>query len=190
MSRTLKYGMSTLSVFLYLILISLVFSLGEPISYVINGFDSHFAQNIVHNSDYLVVLHHTQVSQQAIEQFPNTSYGILMAVGLTIALIALIIATWAGLQILESIGKNDYFSINIMKQLKRLVIAQALSIVADLPLAAANTLIRYKLYRVNSDLTIDWTDLISDMMLLVIIGLIYYIYRKAVTLKQENELTI
>lgn len=190
MSRTLKYGTSTLSVFLYLILISLVFSLGEPIGYVINGFGSHFAQSIVNSSDYLVVLHHTHVSQQAITQFPNTSYGILMAVGLMIAMIALIIAIWAGLQILKSIGKKDYFSVNIVKQLRRLVIAQTLGVVADLPLAAANTLVRYKLYRINSDLTIDWTDLISDMMLLVIIGLIYYIYRQAITLKQENELTI
>lgn len=190
MSRTLKYGMSALSILLYLTLIGLVLSLVEPIGYLVNGFGGHFAQNIVNNSDYLVVLHHTQVSQQAIAQFPNTSYGILMAVGMTLATIALIIATWAGLQILESIGKNDYFSINIMKQLKRLVIAQTVSVVADLPLAAANTLIRYKLYRVNSNFPVDWTDPITDMMLLVIIGLIYYIYRKAVTLKQENELTI
>lgn len=190
MSRTLKFGMSALSILLYLMLLGLVLSLVEPIGYLVNGFGGQFAKHIVDDSDYLVVLHHTQVSQQAIDQFPNTSYGILMAVGLALATLALIIATWAGLQILESIGHKDYFSVNIVKQLRRLVLAQTLAVVADIPLASANTLIRLNLYRINSDFPVDWSDPITDIMLLVVISLIYYIYRQAVTLKQENELTI
>lgn len=190
MPKWLKFGTSVLSIFLYFALIVSVIALLEPIGYLIDSFGGNVAKSMVNDSQYLVVLHHTHVSQQAIANFPSSGYNILMAVGLAFGTVAAIMVAWAGLQILGSLKHKDYFSNDILRQLKRLVIAQCFSVIADFPIASANTLIRLNLFRVNSEHTVDWNDPIQDLFMLVIVGLVYFIYKRAVTLKQENELTI
>lgn len=190
MPKWLKFGTSVLSVFLYFALIGSVFALLEPIGYLVDSFGGNVAKSIISDSQYLVVLHHTHVSQQAIANFPSSGYNILMAIGLAFGTVAAIIAIWAGLEILGSLNHKEYFSNGIVKQLKRLVMAQSFTVIGDLLIASANTLIRLNLFRVNSEYPVDWNDPIQDLFMLVIVGLVYFIYKRAVTLKRENELTI
>lgn len=190
MPKMLKFGVNTLSVFLYLTLLGLVVSLVQPIGYLIDGFGSNVAKDIVTNSDYLVILHHTNVSTAAIAQFPSQIYGVLMAIGTGLGTISGLMMVWAGLQILNNVVKKRYFSSENVTQFKRIVVAQFVVLVADLLIASGNQLIRTDLYRVNSALPVDWSDPLQDLLMLVIIGIVYFVYQRATALKQEAELTI
>lgn len=190
MPKMLKFGVNVLSFLMYLALFGLVLGLVVPIGFLIDGFGSNVAKSIVTDSEYLVVLHHTHVSSTAITNFPSGVYGVLMAAGSALSVIAGLMMVWAGLQLLGNLVKKQYFVSDNVKQLKRIVIAQIIAVFSDGFVATANQLIKTDLYRVNSTYPVDWNDPLQDLVMLVIIGLVYYIYQRAVALKEESELTI
>ncbi|KRK33147.1 hypothetical protein FC07_GL001401 [Loigolactobacillus bifermentans DSM 20003] len=174
----------------YFILFCLYVSFLKPLTFLYTGFNGNVAQSIVTDRNYLLILNHTQLSAQAVQNFPSKTYSVFLAIGILFALIAATLLMRAGIQILRSLQRQQYFSLHNVHQLKHIVIAQLFGISADLFIATANQILRTNLYRINSQLTISWSDLPQDIILLIVLGLVYFIYDKAVLLQQENELTI
>lgn len=194
MSKVLDKSLGVISILLQISLVIVCFSFITPFVYLYYGFTGKMAQNGIVNSsasDFLISPDHIHVTHSQIANFPNIPYSILMAVGITLTVIAIIILFWAIVQIISNIGKKQYFVADNLRRLKNIVIAQIITVCADPFLAAGNQLSASKLGRINDGLfSATWETLGNDVINLVFFGVIYFLFKLAFNLKEESDLTV
>jgi len=114
-----------------------------------------------------------------------------VSVGAVLTVVGAILTILSLRAILANILEQNYFSLENVQLFKRMIKAQLWVIAGSVINATANQLTASWLYRINNgDFNDNWTDVFSALVTLVIYGIIYTLYARAVAMKAENDLII
>jgi len=191
MNKWLDNGIRILD---YLLLLGLIVSFlmfCAPLVYGFTYFIGDMKDYILNDSDFLMPVTHHVASQAAIASFPTGIYTILVSVGAVLTVVGAILTILSLRAILANILEQNYFSLENVQLFKRMIKAQLWVIAGSVINATANQLTASWLYRINNgDFNDNWTDVFSALVTLVIYGIIYTLYARAVAMKAENDLII
>ncbi|WP_249662665.1 DUF2975 domain-containing protein [Lentilactobacillus buchneri] len=192
MSKLLDRSIGAVSVLMQIAFVVVCFSFITPFIYLYNGFThANIMKMIANNGDFLIVPGHTQVTHSAVAHFPILPYSVLMAIGIFLAILSALFAFSAFIRISHNLGKKQYFVADNLAMLRRIVHAQMIAICSDVFLAIGDQMTQSFLGRVNNGIFNNtWENLLDDAVMLVFIALIYTLFRMAMNIKQENDLTV
>ncbi|WP_047999500.1 DUF2975 domain-containing protein [Lactiplantibacillus herbarum] len=188
MSKLLNDGIHILNFTLLLALIGAFIMLLTPAEYVFMYFSGGMNDNILHGSDFLMPVTHHVASQAAIASFPTGIYTVLLVIGMLLSVVGAILTIISLRVILANIIERDYFASENVQSLKKMIKAQLWVIAGSLFTAMANQLTASWLYRINNgDFNDNWDSVYIGIMIIVIYGIIYTLYTRAVAMKTEND---
>lgn len=114
-----------------------------------------------------------------------------MSIGVILVIIASLYELKALVKIAVNLNQKKYFTAENVKLVWLFIVSQLYTLAADLFLAGANQLTRTYLNRINiGDFSVTWSDIPEDLVALVIISVIYILFKMAEQMKRENELTV
>ncbi|MGF2385196.1 DUF2975 domain-containing protein [Lentilactobacillus otakiensis] len=192
MSKGLSRSIGAVSIIIQISIVVMYFNFITPFVYLYRGFTNTAVSNMINDHDnFLIVSGHTTVSHSAISNFPNLIYAILMAVGIALGTLGAIYMWSSMVKICSNLGGKKYFVPENLAMLKRIVIGEVMTVCSDPLIAAANQMSKSLLGRVNVGLFSNtWETFGDDIIYLVFIALIYTLFKMAMNIKQENELTV
>ncbi|MBT9671527.1 DUF2975 domain-containing protein [Secundilactobacillus kimchicus] len=191
MSKKLKIGLQIVSFFLYFGLIGAALQCLTPLGSLLQLFSGSAANDILHDSDYLVIGNHAHLSATTISHFPEVPYGICTTIGSALLGIGSLYVTWALLQIIANMNRGKYFTVENQHCIKNILISLGFFCGATTFLAAANQMTESYLFRTNVGYqAATWSDIGSYLFLIIVVGLIYTVFNQALSMKKEQDLTV
>ncbi|MFT8616864.1 MAG: DUF2975 domain-containing protein [Lentilactobacillus hilgardii] len=162
-----------------------------PVYFICQALKGNVVSNILDNNNYQVISNYAHVSHAAINHFPAYIYTGLMSIGVILVIIASLYELKALVKIAVNLNQKKYFTAENVKLVWLFIVSQLYTLAADLFLAGANQLTRTYLNRINiGDFSVTWSDIPEDLVALVIISVIYILFKMAEQMKRENELTV
>jgi len=191
MNKWLDNGIRILDFVLLLGLIGSFLMVFAPLVYGFTYFAGDMKDYILNDSDFLMPVTHHVASQAAIASFPTGIYTILVSVGAILTMVGATLTIFSLRAILANIMEQNYFALENVQSFKRMIKAQLWVIAGSVINATANQLTASWLYRINNgDFNDNWYSVFGALVTLVIYGIIYTLYARAVAMKTENELII
>lgn len=192
MPKILSRGLTVISFFCPADICScLFFTFLAPIYYFFQAFQGNMASDILKSDDFLLVPNHSHISQALINQFPEYIYAILMSIGVILATISILYELRALIKIISNLGQKKYFTAENVKLVRLFIVSQIYTLACDPFLAGANQLSTSYLGRVNNGtFNATWSNIPDDLITLIIIGVIYILFKLAEQMKRESDLTV
>ncbi len=191
MPKLLDHGLTVISLLAQLSFVLSWFLFLEPIFYLVRAFQGKITSDILTDNDFLLTRGANHISQVTMHQFPEFIYAGLMVVGSILAVVGILFLLGALIEIISNLGAKKYFTTENVHLIRTIVKAQIFLLIADPFLAGANQLVKSYLGRVGTGtFSESWEDSFADLVGLVIIGVIYVLFKKATALKQEHDLTV
>ncbi|MCT3399388.1 DUF2975 domain-containing protein [Lentilactobacillus hilgardii] len=162
-----------------------------PVYFIYQALKGNVVSNILDNNDFQVISNHAHVSLTDIDHFPAYIYTALVSIGVILAIIAVLYELKALVKITVNLNQKRYFTTENVKLVWLFIVSQLYTLAADPFLAGANQLTRTYLDRIKiGDFSVTWSDIPEDLVGLVIISVIYILFKMAEQMKRENELTV
>lgn len=190
MSKWLNRGINVVLVLLWFARIISWIAMIEPLGVLIAYFTGRTTTHILTNTDFLMPVGRHTASHAAVASFPAGWYSLAMFLGMVIMLVGALMVINALIKLLHNVLEEAYFTAANVQQLKQILTAQWLFIVGTFLLAVANQLTTSWLYRINTTVNVDWSDVVGSVIDLIIYAVIYLVYSRAVALKTDNDLTV
>lgn len=157
---------------------------GKTVNTILNAASFH---NLGNYSDNRA----TTVSRQALNNFPSWPFSLLMAAGAIVLIIGILLFLRSFTRILQALITGHYFNSQNIGSLKKMVTGQLIITIGNVIIALANQLPVGWLYQLHVGfLGANWDTVLGNLFWLIILSVITGLYRQAVEIKQDNDLTV
>ncbi|MFD1124556.1 DUF2975 domain-containing protein [Lentilactobacillus raoultii] len=191
MPKILNHALTVVLVFAQISFVLIYFDFLLPVFRIYEAFKGTVVTDILNNDQFLAIAGHYHVSQAEIAKFPVYPFTALQSIGIILAIISILYWLKALIKLITNLKRQQYFTSENVHLIWLIIISQIYSIAADPFLAGADQLVRTHLGRVDIGIgATDWSDIFEDTVTLVIISVIYILFKIAEQMKQENDLTV